>query len=100
MSTKKRSKEVRDALRKAYFEELEDLQKRVNEFDGSKTITLFSELPLSKQTFQGLKENNFIELTTIQRRAIPVALTGRDILGAARTGSGKTIAFLVPVKSL
>ncbi|KAG4303563.1 hypothetical protein PCANB_000004 [Pneumocystis canis] len=97
MKTQKRSKEAREASRKAYFERLEDLERRVNEFDISRNIKLFSELPLSQETAEGLRENHYIELTDIQKRAIPVALSGRDILGAARTGSGKTIAFLVPV---
>lgn len=35
-------------------------------------------------------------MTEIQARCIPPALTGRDILGAAKTGSGKTLAFLLP----
>ena len=39
-------------------------------------------------------------MTEIQARAIPPALTGRDILGAAKTGSGKTLAFLIPAIEL
>ncbi|KTW27083.1 hypothetical protein T552_02575 [Pneumocystis carinii B80] len=93
----KKSKKLREILRKKHFEELEDLERRIKEFNGTENIKMFSELPLSKQTAEGLKENHYIELTTIQKRAIPVALSGRDILGASRTGSGKTIAFLVPV---
>ncbi|EMR09624.1 hypothetical protein PNEG_02208 [Pneumocystis murina B123] len=93
----KKSKKLREILREKYLKELEDLEKRINEFDSSKNIRLFSELPLSKQTAEGLKENHYFKLTTIQKRAIPIALSGRDILGASRTGSGKTIAFLVPV---
>ena len=38
----------------------------------------------------------FTKMTEIQSRCIPPALTGRDILGAAKTGSGKTLAFLLP----
>lgn len=57
-------------------------------------------MPLSSKTLKGLKENNYIELTDIQRQSIGLALKGNDILGAAKTGSGKTLAFLVPVKIL
>ena len=39
----------------------------------------------------------FKKMTEVQARSIPAALTGRDILGAAKTGSGKTLAFLIPV---
>ncbi|KAG5519736.1 hypothetical protein PMAC_000009 [Pneumocystis sp. 'macacae'] len=97
MKIQKRSKQAREASRKAYFEKLRDLEQRVLEFDFSKDVNLFLELPLSEQTAQGLKKNHYITLTDIQKKAIPVALSGRDILAAARTGSGKTIAFLVPI---
>jgi ATP-dependent RNA helicase DDX10/DBP4 len=36
-------------------------------------------------------------MTDVQAKSLPVSLTGKDILGAARTGSGKTLCFLVPV---
>ena len=36
-------------------------------------------------------------MTDIQARSIPISLKGKDVLGAARTGSGKTLSFLVPV---
>lgn len=58
---------------------------------------LFSDLPLSKRTLEGLEEGGYRVMTDIQRMSIPHALAGRDILGAAKTGSGKTIAFLVPL---
>jgi superfamily II DNA/RNA helicase len=38
-------------------------------------------------------------LTEIQRKALPLALAKRDVLGAAKTGSGKTLSFLIPVSS-
>lgn len=39
-------------------------------------------------------------MTDIQRQSIGLALRGNDILGAAKTGSGKTLEFLIPVKNL
>ena len=54
-------------------------------------------MPLSQPTLKGLSASHFKTLTEIQSKAIPLALTGRDILGAAKTGSGKTLAFLIPV---
>ncbi|RVE43656.1 hypothetical protein evm_011696 [Chilo suppressalis] len=60
-------------------------------------IKTFKDFPLSQKTLKGLKENNFILPTEIQKQAIGYALQGKDILGAAKTGSGKTLAFLIPV---
>ncbi|KAF4666729.1 ATPdependent RNA helicase [Perkinsus olseni] len=57
----------------------------------------FGELPLSRKTQLGLKDHGFTKLTPIQRSAIPYALAGRDVLGEARTGSGKSLAFIIPV---
>ena len=48
-------------------------------------------------TSKGLDASHFKTLTDIQSKAVPLALKGRDILGAAKTGSGKTLSFLVPV---
>jgi ATP-dependent RNA helicase DDX10/DBP4 len=57
----------------------------------------FEQLPLSQYTQKALAENSFTHMTAIQRAALPHALCGRDVLGAAKTGSGKTLSFLVPV---
>ena len=57
----------------------------------------FTELPISKETLRGLEENKFVSMTPIQRAAIPHILAGRDVLGTALTGSGKSLAFLVPL---
>lgn len=46
---------------------------------------------------QGLKKAFFVNMTEIQAQSIPVCLKGKDVLGAARTGSGKTLSFLIPV---
>jgi ATP-dependent RNA helicase DDX10/DBP4 len=61
------------------------------------THTAFADLPLSAATKQGLRASHFAVMTDIQRKAVPLALQGRDILGAAKTGSGKTLSFIVPV---
>ena len=63
---------------------------------GSVDITTasFADLPLSKDTLVGLRESSFKHMTRIQRIAIPHALAGRDVLGAAKTGSGKTLGQL------
>lgn len=56
----------------------------------------FSDLSLSEQTLNAIKDMGFTEMTPIQARSIPPLLTGRDVLAGAKTGSGKTLAFLIP----
>jgi ATP-dependent RNA helicase RhlE len=60
-------------------------------------MTTFSELPLSSALQRKLAAAQFINLTSIQERAIPPALEGRDVIGTAETGTGKTLAFLIPL---
>ncbi len=60
-------------------------------------MTTFSELPLSSALQKKLAAAQFINLTPIQERAIPPALEGRDVIGTAQTGTGKTLAFLIPL---
>ncbi|KAL1310481.1 hypothetical protein AAFC00_000771 [Neodothiora populina] len=56
----------------------------------------FAELNLSDKTMEAIKEMGFENMTEIQRRGIPPLLAGKDVLGAAKTGSGKTLSFLIP----
>ncbi|KAH9833946.1 ATP-dependent RNA helicase HAS1 [Teratosphaeria destructans] len=56
----------------------------------------FSELNLSAKTMKAIEGMKFETMTEIQRRGIPPLLAGRDVLGAAKTGSGKTLSFLIP----
>lgn len=57
----------------------------------------FSSMNLSRPLLRSLASLNLTVPTPIQARAIPLALLGRDILGSAVTGSGKTAAFMVPI---
>jgi ATP-dependent RNA helicase RhlE len=57
----------------------------------------FSELPLSASMKERLAKANFVTPTPVQAAAIPQALDGKDVLATAQTGTGKTLAFLVPV---
>ena len=58
---------------------------------------LFENMPLSSRTKEGLRSSGLKTPTEIQAAALPHALAGRDILGAAKTGSGKTLCFVLPV---
>jgi ATP-dependent RNA helicase RhlE len=60
-------------------------------------LTTFSTLPLSAALQQKLAAAQFINLTPIQEQAIPPALEGRDVIGTSQTGTGKTLAFLIPI---
>jgi ATP-dependent RNA helicase RhlE len=57
----------------------------------------FSELSLSPSIHQNLTNNRFVEPTPVQAQAIPSALTGADVVATAQTGTGKTLAFLLPI---
>jgi len=60
-------------------------------------MTEFSNLGLSPATLEAVAATGYTEATPIQAEAIPVALAGRDILGIAQTGTGKTAAFTLPM---
>jgi ATP-dependent RNA helicase RhlE len=57
----------------------------------------FTELPISPYTQERLSSLNFSIPTPVQAAAIPQALAGKDVLATAQTGTGKTLAFLIPV---
>ncbi len=60
-------------------------------------MTTFTELPLSSALQRKLAAAQFINLTPIQARAIAPALEGKDVIGTSQTGTGKTLAFLIPI---
>ncbi|WP_313576081.1 DEAD/DEAH box helicase [Brevundimonas sp.] len=60
-------------------------------------MTEFSKLGLSPTTLQAVADTGYTTATPIQEQAIPVALAGRDVLGIAQTGTGKTAAFTLPM---
>ena len=57
----------------------------------------FKQMNISEPVCRALLEKNYSTPTLIQEQAIPEALTGRDLLGLAQTGTGKTAAFAVPI---
>jgi ATP-dependent RNA helicase RhlE len=58
---------------------------------------LFEDLSLSKSIQKAVFELGYIEATPIQEQAIPIVLSGKDIIGCAQTGTGKTAAFAIPI---
>jgi ATP-dependent RNA helicase RhlE len=60
-------------------------------------MTTFTELGLAAPLLRALEEEGYTTPTPIQAQAIPAALVGRDVLGIAQTGTGKTAAFALPL---
>jgi ATP-dependent RNA helicase RhlE len=60
-------------------------------------VTTFADLKLSEKSLHALDRAGFEHPTPIQAQAIPPALAGRDVIGTAATGTGKTAAFLFPI---
>ncbi|PJI06921.1 MULTISPECIES: DEAD/DEAH box helicase [Clostridium] len=61
------------------------------------TNTLFNELGISQEIADGLKKEGIEYAMEIQRKTIPSALSGKDIVGESETGSGKTLAYIAPI---
>ncbi len=57
----------------------------------------FDELDLEYEILDGLDDMNFEEMTPVQEHCIPVILEGRDLIGCAQTGTGKTAAYTLPL---
>jgi ATP-dependent RNA helicase RhlE len=57
----------------------------------------FEQLNLSKRVLDAVRDTGYTTPTPIQEQAIPVALEGRDLMGLAQTGTGKTAAFMLPI---
>ena len=61
------------------------------------TVENFDSLKLNRQILNAIDDQGFERPTEIQQKAIPLALAGHDLLGIAQTGTGKTLAFAVPL---
>jgi ATP-dependent RNA helicase RhlE len=60
-------------------------------------LTSFQDFGLADPISRALKEENYLTPTPIQAQTIPLAITGRDVIGIAQTGTGKTAAFALPI---
>lgn len=95
-----------DANREPMLEQDDDAieEEKRNAFFAPETKALngesgasFYSLSLSRPILKGLAEIGFSSPTPIQAKTIPVALAGKDVVGGAVTGSGKTAAFMIPI---
>ena len=60
----------------------------------------FRDLGLSDEVIHGVQSMGYVDPTPIQLRAFPVVLSGRDMIGSAQTGTGKTAAFALPILTM
>lgn len=61
------------------------------------STVLFEDLNLNPQILRAIKEMGFEEATPIQAQSIPAVMSGRDVIGQAQTGTGKTASFGIPL---
>ena len=57
----------------------------------------FDTLALDPKLLRAVADSGYTSMTPIQAKAIPIVLAGRDVMGAAQTGTGKTAAFTLPL---
>ena len=57
----------------------------------------FTEFTFKNYIQEALEDLKFVEATEVQEKLIPVVLSGRDLVGESKTGSGKTHTFLLPI---
>merc|ERR1711981_1488997 len=60
-------------------------------------VVSFAHLGLPKELLEGIRRHGYAKPTPVQAQAIPAGLSGRDVVGVAETGSGKTVAYLMPM---
>lgn len=70
---------------------------KVNGKDVPKPVQKWAQCGLTRQTLDVIDNLGYEKPTTIQMQALPTIMSGRDVVGVAKTGSGKTVAFLLPM---
>ncbi|EIM88527.1 P-loop containing nucleoside triphosphate hydrolase protein [Stereum hirsutum FP-91666 SS1] len=70
---------------------------KIRGVDCPRPVTKWSHFGLPTSVLDVIKRLNYAAPTSIQAQAVPAIMSGRDVIGVAKTGSGKTVAFLLPV---
>ncbi|KAF6805212.1 pre-mRNA-processing atp-dependent rna helicase prp5 [Colletotrichum sojae] len=70
---------------------------KVSGKDVPKPVQKWAQCGLTRQTLDVVADLGYEKPTSIQMQALPVIMSGRDVVGVAKTGSGKTVAFLLPM---
>ncbi len=86
-----------DAVRGEAFDDGEDEHGFVEPAEPIPDVPLFSEIGLSDELVRAVTEKGYLHPTPIQAQAIPFVLMGRDVMGVAQTGTGKTASFTLPM---
>ncbi|MBO1075624.1 DEAD/DEAH box helicase [Roseomonas marmotae] len=71
-----------------------------DEHEEEEPRVVFADLGLSEQLLKGVEDAGYLHPTPIQEQAIPIVLMGRDVLGCAQTGTGKTASFVLPMMDI
>lgn len=104
-SLTKKDNNFKNDLSKNQSEDKESTTEQVNSNDNNNNNNnddkyfsemKFTDFDLSPETLEALSTEGYTTATEIQAQCIPLALEGNDIIGSAKTGSGKSLAFLVP----
>ena len=74
-----------------------ELNLRCSGFDVPRPLQRFDQARLSRELMAAVRRHGYEAPTPIQCQTLPVALSGRDMIGIAATGSGKTAAFVLPM---
>ena len=69
----------------------------MSDTDATPSTATFDQFGLAPEILRAVKDQGYTTPTPIQEQAIPVVLTGRDVMGAAQTGTGKTASFSLPI---
>lgn len=95
-----------DSLFKSKASSALGLDKEVNKKDASRSSPgksdsylseiSFDQCPISPLSLKGIKDAGYEKMTVVQESTLPVILKGKDVLAKAKTGTGKTVAFLLP----
>lgn len=92
---------VHDEIASLSKQQIDDLRKtlgiKVSGPSPPNPVTSFGHFGFDDALIKAIRKNEYTQPTPIQAQAVPAALSGRDIIGIAKTGSGKTAAFIWPM---
>ena len=74
-----------------------DIPCEVSGYDAPSHVDTFAESGLKDLLMKNIERSGYCKPTPVQKYALPIIIKGRDLMGCAQTGSGKTAAFLLPL---